>query len=101
MVGKKSKLCVFLILIMLFPSALTAQLFNANKPVLCYRGDAQEFTNQLQEKYQEKLMLKGKNLDNDSIIEWYENSQTGTWTLVERKENLLCFLASGENGKGI
>ena len=60
--------------------------------------DPQDFMNSMQEKYQEKLVIKGVSDDKTTSVEWYENNSTGTWTLIERKQSMVCVLASGEKG---
>tara|TARA_R110000868_G_scaffold12850_5_gene60778 strand:+ start:1532 stop:1729 length:198 start_codon:yes stop_codon:yes gene_type:complete len=57
---------------------------------------------QLKLHYDETISWTSKNnIDEDTYIDLFENTYTGTWTLIERKEKVACVLASGKKGLSI
>lgn len=69
-----------------------------NKQVVCWRGDFQTFKRNMEKAYNEQLVAYGISMDNKTIVEWYENATTGTWTIVERKNDAICVIESGDKG---
>lgn len=86
------------LLLSIFSSLSTAQIMTLQKPVICWQGDFYKFKSNMDKEYKEELKAFGITDDNKTIIEWYENEDTGTWTLVERKDDSICIIATGNKG---
>lgn len=55
----------------------------------------------LKEIHSESVIMSAVNMNNGAFIEWYENSNTGSWTLIEHNNTTACILASGIKGTKI
>ena len=91
----KTKLAVLLCLI---PTVVLSQSVTMRKKIECFPPF--DIEKRMEEsKYHERLLVKGIDTDNNTFVEWYENLDTGTWSLIERNENMICVLATGDKGK--
>ena len=77
---------------LIMPTA-TAQTM-VYKPVLCGETSVVKEATILQ--YKEELVRKEKNWLTGTDVEWYENTDEGTWTLIESRDGRSCLLAIGK-----
>jgi hypothetical protein len=88
-----------LLLLLMFVTPVFAQerkIFELTRTMKC--GDAEELTNDLAEKYGEKMVWSGKDENNSSYVALYKNKDTGTWTLIQYGSKVACVLSSGSQG---
>ena len=52
----------------------------------------------LKEEHNESVIMSAVNMNNGAFIEWWENDNTGSWTLIEHNNAIACILASGMKG---
>lgn len=83
------------ILLLVLPSTAAAQK-QMYRPVICF--ESKNIDEIMSKRLGEELTYYGVDLDLGTNIEWYENKSTGTWTLLERKNDNVCVIASGERG---
>lgn len=79
----------------------SAQALMLSKVIPCMPSEF--LIRELKAQYNETIVFSYSN-DNEeqkTAIEMFENTQTGTWTLLERKEKVACVLAAGKRGKQI
>lgn len=92
-----------LLLFLVYPLISTSQVARpVSRPYLCLTGP--NILDTLLKKYEEELQYYGKATDTDIVIEWYENTTTGTWTLIERNEkdrDNICVIDTGERKPGM
>lgn len=64
-------------------------------------ADANSLADRLSEQYGESVILRGMDA-RGGLVEWWQNEETGTWTLVVLTPNeLRCLVASGDMGEAI
>lgn len=85
-------------ILVFFSSVILAQQMKANKPVICLSSEkaAQEI-----KQAGEKMIFNDGNImtDRQSIILFFSNPQTGTWTLLESQGKMSCVLGYGKEVK--
>ena len=52
----------------------------------------------LKEEHNESVIMSAVNMNNGAFIEWWENDNTGSWTMIEHNNAIACILASGMKG---
>jgi hypothetical protein len=52
----------------------------------------------LKEEHNESVIMSAVNMNNGAFIEWWENDNIGSWTLIEHNNITACILASGIKG---
>jgi hypothetical protein len=55
----------------------------------------------LKEEHNESVIMSAVNMNNGAFIEWFQNDNTGSWTLIEHNNITACILASGIKGTKI
>lgn len=85
-----------LFILLLLPCSLFAQT-QMYRPVICF--EAKNIDDVMSKRLGEELSYYGVDIDLGTNVEWYENKMTGTWTLLERKNDNICIIATGERGK--
>ena len=55
----------------------------------------------LKEGHNESVIMSAVNMNNGAFIEWWENDNIGSWTLIEHNNITACILASGIKGTKI
>ncbi len=79
-----------------FVQNISAQTAPTAKQVLCY--DLASVIKILREEYQESVSFQGVNtLTEGSRIALAENTETGTWTIIEYDSTTACILGMGQN----
>jgi len=75
----------------------SAEVITANKPVNCY--NVEDVAKEIK-KLKEELVFSDFNImTDDSTILFFKNEVTGTWTLFEAKDTIMCVLAYGKQNK--
>lgn len=97
---KKLLLAVPLVLLSLncFAAEPSGQV--AKKPVLCFALD--EILNHLKSEYGETVSRKFGKIDffeTDAML--LENTEKGSWTIIEYKDNVGCVIASGKGANKV
>ena len=52
----------------------------------------------LKEAHSESVIMSAVNMNNGAFIEWWENDNICSWTLIEHNNITACILASGIKG---
>ena len=88
-----------LLLALMFPVVASAQNIESLKPVTCV---SVEIAAAELKRYSEVPMFTDYNLQNSkkSVIVFFRNETTGTWTLVELQGEYACSLAFGVKKPG-
>lgn len=74
-----------------------AQTIRVEKPVIC--ADLKTVIETVSGDFQEQPTWRGN--DEKSKYIMFSNSKTGTWTMIQYKDNLACIVGTGENSKSI
>lgn len=89
-----------LFLLLLIVTNCYAEPFAYEKPLIC--DNTVDIFSMLEKEYNEKIIFSGNPdgaTEKGSVIVVTENSQTGTWTIVQFNSKFACVIAIGKNEK--
>ena len=82
-----------LLVALVLTSAANAEPFRSQKPVWC--DDYKTVLESLANKYTERPMWAGKDLQNGNVYILTANAKEGTWTYIETDGKVACVLGAG------
>ena len=89
-------LIVALFLMSIFTMSIAHSQQLMQKTVTC--TSREKAVSYLKEEHNESVIMSAVNMNNGAFIEWWENDNTGSWTLIEHNNAIACILASGMKG---